>query len=300
MRFYWVNVGLTIKEVRVGNFLWAPESTQTKSGKVKHLDHWDNVAAIRKGDLVFCCHDKSISYIAIATADAYQAPRPAERSFSTWGNVGSRVDVSLHELQAPLARDDIAEDFISRFDARCVPRVFTSGATLKQIYMASLPADAGVYLLEMAEAIGLFEASLFSQSNEGKKVGKTVRDAIVKARIGQGAFRAELLRRWNRRCSLTGLSNTDLLVASHIHAWSLCSNDERIDPENGLLLAAHIDRLFDRGLISFDDGGALLISQLLTDADRALLALDRCTKLRQISPGNRKFLARHRAYYGFE
>ncbi len=43
----------------------------------------------------------------------------------------------------------------------------------------------------------------------------------MKARIGQGKFRADWLKRWNNQCSLTGLANTDLLVASHIHAWSL-------------------------------------------------------------------------------
>jgi putative restriction endonuclease len=39
-----------------------------------------------------------------------------------------------------------------------------------------------------------------------------------------------------------------MLRASHIKPWSDCSNRERLDPLNGLLLVAHIDALFDNGL----------------------------------------------------
>ncbi|ODP31105.1 HNH endonuclease [Pandoraea sp. ISTKB] len=299
MNFYWVNVGVTINEVCKGHFLWAPEASQTKSGNVKHLDHWDNVASVRQGDVIFCCHNKAITHIATAREDAFKADRPASRSFVAWGVSGHQVNVALRELQTPIIRDEIATDFISHFDERCVPRVFTSNATLKQIYMARLPADAGVYLLDRANAISLFEESIFSASKGFHKIGKTTREAIVKARVGQGRFRTDLLRRWSNRCALTGLSNTDLLVASHIHAWSLCDNDDRINPDNGLLLASHIDRLFDRGHISFDDRGEMLIGETLSAADRSILALDRCTRLRSLTDGNRTFLAKHRDLNGF-
>ncbi|AXF20574.1 hypothetical protein CUJ89_08810 [Burkholderia pyrrocinia] len=300
MEFYWVNVGLTISEVLSGNFLWAPEHTVTQSGKVQHLEHWDNVAKVKAGDLIFCCHSQRISHIAKATADSYSAPRPPSRSFSEWNAGGNRVDVDLVELKTPLFRDEIAHEFISRFDDDATPSLFTSAGTLKQIYMAHLPQDAGGYLLEASQTIEHFEDTLIASGGNGKKVSKTTRDAIVKARVGQGKFRADLLKRWNNQCSLTGLSNTDLLVASHIHAWSLSTNDERIDPDNGLLLAPHIDRLFDKGLISFGQDGGLLVGPKLSERDQQLLALDRYTSLRKITKGNKAFLARHRARYKFD
>ena len=37
-------------------------------------------------------------------------------------------------------------------------------------------------------------------------------------------------------------------------------DDERLDGENGLLLTPSIDHLFDRGFISFENDGGLLIS----------------------------------------
>jgi predicted restriction endonuclease len=50
------------------------------------------------------------------------------------------------------------------------------------------------------------------------------------------------------------------LIASHIKPWRSANNQERIDGSNGLLLAPHVDLLFDRGLISFTDEGSLLVS----------------------------------------
>ncbi|NPT68582.1 hypothetical protein GS910_30760 [Paraburkholderia sp. RL16-012-BIC-B] len=81
----------------------------------------------------------------------------------------------------------------------------------------------------------------------------TERDQLVKARIGQGRFRADVIAKWGRGevCALTGAAIPEMLVASHIKPWRKSSNKERLDPINGLLLVANVDRLFDRNLISF-------------------------------------------------
>jgi len=50
---------------------------------------------------------------------------------------------------------------------------------------------------------------------------------------------------------VTGLAMSKLLRASHIKPWAACAADaERLDVYNGLLLAPHLDALFDAGLIS--------------------------------------------------
>lgn len=84
----------------------------------------------------------------------------------------------------------------------------------------------------------------------------TEREALIKARIGQGKFRSDLVKVWRRgeRCVLTGLEVPELLVASHIKPWRESTNEERLDPMNGLLLSAHVDKLFDRYLMSFREG----------------------------------------------
>lgn len=71
------------------------------------------------------------------------------------------------------------------------------------------------------------------------------------------AFRRELIRRWSGACSVHGDRCNDQLRASHIVPWRL---DESIrgDVNNGLLLSVPLDCLFDQGLISFDNDGAML------------------------------------------
>ena len=82
----------------------------------------------------------------------------------------------------------------------------------------------------------------------------TQREALVQARIGQGRFRADVTRLWGKGevCALTGIALPELLIASHVKPWRESSSAERLDPANGLLLATHADRLFDRHLLSFD------------------------------------------------
>lgn len=299
MEFYWVNVGGTHKEVLEGNFLWAPVSSLQSNGKEKTLVHWDNVGAVEKGDIIFCCREKQIYAIAIATAEAFDAERPTNRSFSTWSKKGRRVDIDLIQLERPILRDEIAAVFMDQFDKQTSPSLFTKGGTLNQIYMAHLPVRAGVFLLEASGQLPVFENVLITQGASGEKVDKTTRESIVQARVGQGQFRASLLSIWQGRCALTGIENQDLLVASHIEAWCMADNVARLDPDNGLLLATHVDRLFDRGLISFAGDGSLLVSGRLSQHDRAVFGLDQFAGIAGLSAGNQKYLIKHRSEFGF-
>jgi predicted restriction endonuclease len=57
-----------------------------------------------------------------------------------------------------------------------------------------------------------------------------------------------------------------LLRASHIKPWKDCESDEdRLDVHNGLLLSALWDAAFDRGLVTFDDGGHPQFSTQLSE-----------------------------------
>ena len=76
--------------------------------------------------------------------------------------------------------------------------------------------------------------------------------AIVKQRIGQGAFRKQLMEKW-KGCSVTGYEQSEILVASHIKPWSESSDEEKLDTNNGLLLVANLDKAFDQGLITFEN-----------------------------------------------
>lgn len=96
----------------------------------------------------------------------------------------------------------------------------------------------------------------------------TTRKQLVAARAGQGWFRIECMKLFPS-CPLTGISFPALLRASHIKPWRACQSGlERLDPFNGIMLAVHVDVLFDKGYISFANSGEVLIS---TELNKDLL-----------------------------
>jgi len=127
----------------------------------------------------------------------------------------------------------------------------------------------------------------------------TEAERLAVCRVGQTLFRQALLDYWNGRCPMTGITEEPLLRASHIVAWADCENDDlRLDVHNGLLLSALWDAIFDCGLISFGDGGEVLLSdQLSACALAALNTQDRV--LDGLTDAHRVNLARHRARHRF-
>ena len=110
-------------------------------------------------------------------------------------------------------------------------------------------------------------------SNLNSFAHPTDKEIISTQRLEQNAFRKKLLKKWNRKCIVTGIDVENVLRASHIKAYSECDRDEKYDINNGLLLSANIDALFDRHLISFDEDGKLLVSKKLTLEQREALGI---------------------------
>lgn len=98
---------------------------------------------------------------------------------------------------------------------------------------------------------------------ERTDIGPTTREQLVQCRRGQGLFRWRVAALERQGCRVTGVSELEHLRASHIKPWRECNDKEKLDGSNGLLLAPHIDHLFDRGFISFLDDGRLIVSERL-------------------------------------
>lgn len=93
------------------------------------------------------------------------------------------------------------------------------------------------------------------------------KERLVKVRVNQSIFRTMILATYNNRCCITGISNPELLVASHILPWSV-DEKNRLNPMNGLALNALHDRAFDNHLITVDaDTYKLRISSKLKTKD---------------------------------
>lgn len=118
-------------------------------------------------------------------------------------------------------------------------------------------------------------------------------------RIGQDVFRDALMDYWGGRCPLTGIHERGLLRASHIVPWAECTDPQRLDVHNGLLLSALWDAAFDRGLISFADDGTVLASPQLSEAARKTLNVAAAPLLTGLHDAHRANLALHRARNGF-
>jgi predicted restriction endonuclease len=99
---------------------------------------------------------------------------------------------------------------------------------------------------------------------------------------------------------LTGITDPALLRASHIIPWSGCSDEQRLDVHNGLLLSALWDAAFDQGLVSFADDGTPLIGSKLSEAAHRTLDIDAASPLRGLRDAHRANLAAHRSRHGFE
>lgn len=90
----------------------------------------------------------------------------------------------------------------------------------------------------------------------------TTCELLVHARVGQGRFRARVLA-IEASCRVTGIKDSNFLVASHIKPWSASDDRERLDGNNGLALAPHIDFLFDKGYLTFRSSGETELSDTL-------------------------------------
>ena len=129
-----------------------------------------------------------------------------------------------------------------------------------------------------------------------KKIPPTQKEQLVKARLGQGIYRQKLLEE-SSECIITRVNDERILIASHIKPWSISSDGERLDPNNGLVLTPTYDKLFDQGFISFENGGNVLISQYISPLNIKKLNLIPGKKYRLTSSKKRKeYLSYHREY----
>lgn len=199
--------------------------------------------------------------------------------------------------------DTVAQCSISRKQGR--HRLFLAPLKQKLLQLGIQVGDLLFFERDVTVA-NRFNISVLNQNNEviaqsfsQNRVGEE--KAVYKnVRIGQEIFREQLKHVYGYRCCLSGIDDTapSILIASHIKPWSLAKPEEKTDIFNGLLLAPHYDKLFDRGLISFSDDGKLLLSKKLPDQVVHEWDLEN-KKLRTVYPQSAAYLGFHREYFKF-
>lgn len=273
---WWVNQNQTYAAEISGSFLWSPK---TKSNGVRHQSY-DYMTEVHAGDVVFSFCDTFIKAVGIATGSAKSAPKPAfDKVGDNWSDEGWLVPVDFTELPRAVR----PKDHISQLRT-CLPQKYSplqrNGNGVQSIYLTRLPADLATKLIGLVgpdydviveRARDMEDESRCEELEKAiigrTDIGPTMREQLVKSRRGQGLFKINV-RRNEKACRVTGVTDPRNLRASHIKPWKECSDFEKLNGCNGLMLAPHVDHLFDKGMISFTDGGDLMISPLL---DREIL-----------------------------
>lgn len=122
----------------------------------------------------------------------------------------------------------------------------------------------------------------------------TERQGLVTSRVGQGAYRKSIIHRWDYQCAVTGFDKLEVLIASHIVPWAESTNNERLDPDNGILLSPTYDALFDRHLISFDHTGRIILSDGIESQAYQKIGVTGRESIKNLSMENQVYLERHR------
>jgi GNAT superfamily N-acetyltransferase len=253
----------------------------------------------------------------VATSHAYEAPKPNEFGGvgAYWNQIGWRVDVTFRELTHQVRPADYMDRLAPYLPARYAP-VQPSGRGLQSVYLTSLPESLALEIadlighearivvrgsrvadIESAPAVGLiqWEEHQLAELREDATIPETTRQAVVQARRGQGLFKQRVMK-IEQRCRLTGVDRAEHLRASHCKPWRDANNAERLDGENGLLLTPDADHLFDRGFLSFEDSGKVLISPVAHVESLKAMGLDPATlgNVGAFSTGQKGYLDFHR------
>jgi len=125
------------------------------------------------------------------------------------------------------------------------------------------------------------------------EISATTKLEQLQIRIGQQRFRREVLEFFDFKCAITGSSL--LIRASHIKPWRASSNEDRLNPANGLALSPVYDAAFDLGLVSFRPDGQILLSPRFV-ADASALGVTGQERIAGLTEEHHVFLAWHRKY----
>jgi hypothetical protein len=312
-KYWWVNHKQTFRHEIDGGYLWSPKTE--KNGARSQF--YDNMRLTSPGDIVVSFANARIAFVGRVVDYALTSAKPAEFGAvgTSWSTEGWLLPIAWQSLAKPVRPKDNLRDLSAILPHKYSPIHPQTGSGNQKAYLAEISqavfdviARLGEIDLQKlppseqnADTFGAYVEQLDDcverQLRNNQELSLSEKDLIIKARRGQGAFRANV-QKIERKCRLTGISDPSLLIASHIKPWRSCvSTNERLDGSNGLLLTPHVDLIFDRGLISFLDNGSVLLSPRLNPADLKLLGLADCvaTGTGAYLPTQCAYLAYHRA-----
>lgn len=269
MAFWWVNHKQTYSAEVGGGYIWSPKTNNEGRKNQTYI----NLTLTQPGDVVISYAGGLIKAIGLVAAPCREKSKPSEfgSAGDSWLYAGWEVLIDWELLERPIRPKDYLELIAPLLPTKYSPLQPNLNGN-QGCYLASISDELGNLLLSLANGVNPFFADDIEQHQaelEGDAIEAGIKASalenteklqLTKARRGQGLFRCRL-EQLEPACRVTGVTNKALLIASHIKPWCECDNVERLDGNNGLLLSPHIDKLFDRGWITFTDAGDLLCAE---------------------------------------
>lgn len=269
MRFWWVNQNQTYRHEVPGGYLWSP--VKRADGARNYF--YDTMTHVRPGDLVFSFCDTYIKAVGVVTNEAEPSVKPDfGNAGGNWSDYGWLVQVEFQQLDVPIRPKEHMTILGPLLPQKYAP-LQANGNGLQGVYLTEVPNPLAAALQQLIGAQFTLTASDLLTLERPASVledelaafqgrvdlNETQKRQLINARVGQGLFKNNV-RLNETACRVTGVAALHHLRASHIKPWRDSTNEEKLHGCNGLLLAPHVDHLFDRGFISFDDNGEVLVS----------------------------------------
>lgn len=259
-RYWWVNQNQTYKAEVGGGFMWSPKTN--KGGGFNQF--YQNMTEVSTGDIVFSFADTFIKTVGVVSAPARSAEKPREfgKAGDAWDADGWLVQVDYEELSNPI-KPKVHMDLLAPLLPKRYSPIRDDGGG-NQVYLAEIPESMAEVLLSLIgrQLDVAVEEGQEREIQNRTDIGATQKYQLVLSRVGQGQYRKNL-EQHEVGCRITGITDGRFLTASHTKPWSKSTDFEKLDGNNGLLLSPHVDRLFDRGYITFEDSGALMLCSSL-------------------------------------
>jgi len=263
---------------------------------------------VNPGDIVFSYKAGKIVAFSVVIANAYTSDKPGDfpKAGDGWDTNGWRVDVEYYLINNPIKPKLHIDKILPLLASKYAP--LKSNGNGNQAYLFSITdlfAERLVSLMDAEVKISLinatrtfFDHNAAEQEEEKLKscpsILETEKAQLVNSRRGQGKFRSNVSC-IEPCCRLTKITDMRCLIASHIKPWSECNNFERLDGNNGLLLAPHIDHLFDKGFISFHDDGRVMVSSSLCKSILSAWSIS-LINVGEFNGKQKKYLEYHRSF----
>jgi len=302
MRYWWVSHNKTFEHEVFGGFLWAPLTKA--NGQSNYF--YDTMEQASPGDVVFSFARSRVQAVGVVKRRASVTPKPDfEGIGANWNDTGWFLEVEFELLKDPFRPRDFKSRILPLLPTKYSPLNSVTADGLQGVYLAEVSQSLAdlLILLSRRDLNGLIHDLEDPRDDEDDEViqleihskqleGDLEMIQLVKSRRGQGLFKANV-RLYESECRVTHVRSIKHLRASHIKPWKDSDDHEKLDGANGLLLAPHVDHLFDRGFISFSGQGRLLVSPKLDVSVLEKWAIALPQLVGEFKPKQRDFLEYH-------